>query len=81
LEREEAVKFLKIFSDIHRENDSFNSINIICLNQTNDLCNSYQISIKGINIHTMKDLESLLGKYGLTAREDKDAIIVYKPIK
>ncbi len=80
LERKEAVKLLKIFTEIHK-GDFISFINIKYPKQNEEFSDGFQLNIKAIKYHTIEDLEKLLGNYGLTAKEDKDTIIVYKPTK
>jgi hypothetical protein len=80
LDREEAIKVLKGMIATH--NGNINYVELVPPNETNNaLSVGYQLHIKGNTFHSIKDLEVRVTKYGLAVMEDKDKVIIYKPIR
>ncbi len=79
LNREEAVIVLKRMVGSH-SGDMVNYVNIVAPKDIrNSLSEGYQIHMKGSPYHSIKDLETLVEKYGLAVKEENNIIVIYKP--
>jgi hypothetical protein len=73
--RDNALKFLREIAG-SPDGDSLNSL-VLVPTSCDKIPNNYQIEIKSkFAYHTIRDLDLLLEKYGLTIKEEKDRIII-----
>lgn len=78
MDREQAIKVLKAILSAH-SGEVITYIELVAPNQTNNtLSEGYQIHVKGGTFHSIKDLESRVGKYGLSVKEDGEKIVIYR---